>query len=332
MDGALINSAGMIDVVRVASSSPSPEERAALRASLSRPLPEIPPRYFYDDVGSELFERITELSVYYPTRTELAILEQYAPEILAASRPSHIVELGSGAGRKIRLLFNAWGEASKSGACTMLDINELFLRQSLESLATDYPGCRFHGIVGDFVEDIDRLGPPGGRLIVFFAGTIGNLYPEERRAFLRKLAAGMDSTDTFLLGVDLVKDSARLEAAYDDPEGVTAAFNRNMLAVLNRRFGANFEPDAFVHRALYDAENAWIEMRLVAMRASRVHIHALDMDLDLPLGAEIRTEISCKFTQSSLAASAASAGLVITGWYTDPERLFALALLRKEAV
>jgi L-histidine N-alpha-methyltransferase len=304
-------------------------ERAALRRCLARPLPEIPPRYFYDDAGSALFERITELPVYYQTRTEIGILERCSGEIIAAAQPSHIVELGSGAGRKIRLLFDAWGAAARRGACTMLDINELFLRQSIERLSADYPGCRFHGIVGDFVHDLGRLGPPGERIIVFFGGTIGNLYPHERHAFLRELAAGMDGTDSLLLGVDLVKDRARLEAAYDDDEGVTAAFNKNMLSVLNRRFDADFDPDHFRHRAFYDERNAWIEMRLVATRKTRAHIRGIATTLELDDGDEIRTEISCKFTRASLDDAARSAGLAVEGWYTDPEALFALALLRK---
>lgn len=310
--------------------SPSAEERASLRESLTRPLPEVAPRYFYDDVGSALFERITGLQVYYQTRTEIAILERFAPAILAASSPAQIAELGSGAGRKIRLLLDAWlARAGEGGTCTMLDINELFLRQSMERLRGDYPALRFRGVVGDFVRDLDRLGPAGRRLIVFFAGTLGNLYPNERHEFLCQLAGGMDRTDTFLVGVDLVKDRARLEVAYNDPEGVTAAFNRNMLAVLNRRFGADFAPANFAHRAFYDEANAWIEMRLRAMRRARVHIRALELHLDLAEGTEIRTEISCKFTQDSLAASTAAAGLVLAGWYTDPEALFALALLRR---
>lgn len=306
-------------------------ERVALRESLSRPLPEIPPRYFYDDVGSALFERITGLSVYYQTRTEIQILERFSRDILSAARPSHIVELGSGAGRKIRLLVDAWGAGAQRGACTMLDINELFLRESIEHLAADYPGCRFDGIVGDFVHDLGRLGPPGGRLIVFFGGTIGNLYPHERDAFLRELAEGMDATDSFLLGVDLVKDRARLEAAYDDEEGVTAAFNKNMLVVLNRKFDADFEPEHFRHRAFYDERNAWIEMRLVATQKTRAHIRAIAALVELDRGDEIRTEISCKFTRDSISDSARRAGLAIDGWYTDPENLFALALLRKRA-
>jgi len=306
-------------------------ERATLRESLSRTLPEIPPRYFYDDVGSALFERITELPVYYQTRTEIAILERFAGDILAAALPSHIVEIGSGAGRKIRLLFDAWATTPRSGAiCTMLDINELFLTESIERLSTDYPDYQFRAVVGDFVHDLHRLGPPGGRMIVFFGGTIGNLYPNERNVFLKQLADGMDTTDTFLLGVDLVKDTARLEAAYDDVEGVTAAFNKNMLVVLNRRFGGDFNPDHFRHRAFYDVENAWIEMRLVAERATSAKIRDVGATLVFQESDEIRTEISCKFTRETVLASALAAGLTIEGWYSDPENLFALALLRKQ--
>lgn len=318
-----------IDVARTIPLKPSVMECEALRASLRRPVPEIPPSYFYDDLGSELFEQITQLSVYYQTRTEIGILERWAPTIIELANPRHIVELGSGAGRKIRLLFDAWGARRQAGLCTMLDINEHFLRQSIERLESDYPGCRYRGVVGDFTKDLERLGPAGQRLVLFFAGTIGNLYPEERQIFLKSLAATMPAGDALLVGVDLVKDKARLEAAYNDPEGVTAQFNRNMLAVVNRRFGANFVPDHFRHRAFYDSANDWIEMRLTADRAMEVHLGALSMDLSLAAGSEIRTEISCKFTRQSLATAAAGADLAIDGWYSDPEELFALALLRK---
>jgi L-histidine Nalpha-methyltransferase len=183
--------------------------------------------------------------------------------------------------------------------------------------------------VGDFMTDLGRLGPSGERLVVFFAGTVGNLHPHERRSFLGEIAQRLDDSDALLLGVDLVKDPSRLEAAYDDPEGVTAAFNLNVLSVLNQRFGGDFDPAAFRHRAFYDPENAWIEMRLVATRKHGVRLGAIDLGLDFEDGAEIRTELSCKFTRDSLEASAAEAGLTITRWYTDPEDLFALALLRR---
>jgi L-histidine Nalpha-methyltransferase len=308
--------------------APSAAERARLRATLTRPLPEISPVYFYDDVGSELFERITGVDAYYQTRTEIGILEREAGEIMAAARPRRIVELGSGAGRKIRLLLDAW-RAAPGASCTMLDVNASFLDDSIARLRGAYPGLAFRGVVGDFTTDLDRLGPGGGRMTVLFAGTVGNLYPDERRAFFAEIARRMEPSDTLLLGADLIKDPARLEAAYDDPEGVTAAFNKNALRVVNRRFGADFEPESFRHRALYDVERAWIEMRLVAARAMRVHVRAIDLHLDLAEGAEIRTEVSCKFSRASLEAAANGGGLSVARWFTDPEDLFALALLRR---
>ena len=328
MDGTSVEELAFVEVSRL-SMDQMQDERAILRESLLRPLPEVPARYFYDDVGSELFERITTLGVYYQTRTEISILEKFGAAIMAQAAPRHVIELGSGAGRKIRLLLDAWGSSGLDRTCTMLDINELFLRQSITRLGTDYPHIRFRGIVGDFADGFGDLGTAGGRLVVFFAGTMGNFDPPQRRRFLCELARVMDTTDTFLVGVDLVKDAARLEAAYDDPEGVTAAFNINMLSVLNRQFAGNFDPSAFRHRARYDEENEWIEMRLVATRASQVRLERLDVDLKLAEGAEIRTEISCKFTRESLESNAREAGLSVVGWYSDPEALFAVALLRR---
>lgn len=297
---------------------------------LTRPLPEIPPLYFYDDTGSDLFEQITGLPEYYQTRTELDILERHAAAIVTTTRPRRIVELGSGAGRKIRLLLDAWLAAKMGERCTLFDVNELYVAQSLDRLRAAYPDYEFRGVVGDFTKDFCSAGDGGERLTVFFGGTFGNLYPEERTPFFRRLARGMATSDALLLGVDLVKDRARLEAAYNDRQGVTAAFNKNALRALNRRFGADFDPDAFAHRAFYDAQQAWIEMRLRAARTMRVHIRALDLTFELPRGAEIRTEVSCKFTCASLTAAAAEGGLTVSHWYTDPDELFALAVLRKE--
>ena len=302
-------------------------ERALLRTGLSRPLPEIPAQYFYDDRGSELFEQITRLPAYYPTRTEIRILRRHAADILAAAEPAHIAELGSGAGRKIRTLLDAWRPAESGATCTMLDVNASFLSSSVHELSADYPRITFRSALGDFTKDIDRLGPGGCRLTVFFGSTLGNLKPPEQKVFFATLAAQMSVTDTLLVGVDLVKDRARLEAAYNDPEGVTAEFNKNMLRVINRRFGSDFDPDAFEHRAFYDAENAWIEMRLVASRPMLVRIPALELDIDLHKGSELRTEVSCKFTRASL--SSVAGGLSLAGWYTDPDDLFALALFRR---
>lgn len=307
-----------------------------MRAGLLRALPEISPRYLYDDRGSVLFERITQLEVYYQTRTEIGILEQHAQALMAAAQPQHLVELGSGAGRKIRLLLDAWRprprEEAGEATCTMLDVNALFLEDSVRRLQADYPRYAFRGIVGDFTSDLEQLGPGGSRLTVFFAGTVGNLHPAQRREFFRSLAAQMDRSDRLLIGVDLVKNPARLEAAYNDPEGVTAEFNLNALRVLNQRFGGDFDPEAFAHRAFYDSENAWIEMRLVARRPLRVRLSRLDLTLNLAAGVELRTEVSCKFTRESLEASAQDAGLSIDRWVSDPEHLFALALLRRQQV
>lgn len=309
--------------------SPGPEERKKLRAMLARAQREIPPVYFYDDHGSHLFERITTLPEYYPTRTEIAILERQAAAIIAASRPRHIVELGSGAGRKIRLLLDAWRDTGRGESCTMLDVNALFLARSVQQLRSLYPGYTVRGVTGDFTRDLHLLGAGGERLVVFLGGTLGNLYPAERDAFFQGLARIMGPSDALLLGVDLVKDPARIEAAYNDAQGVTAEFNRNALRTLNRRFGADFDVASFAHRAFYDAENAWIEMRLRAERPMRVRISGLDLTLDLARGEEVRTEVSCKFTRASLAASAARGGLAISHFHTDPQELFALALLGK---
>lgn len=328
MDGASAQEPTIVEVSQL-STGRVRDERAVLRESLQRSLPEVPPRYFYDDVGSELFERITELEAYYQTRTEISILEKFGKAIMEQASPRHIVELGSGAGRKIRLLLDAWGTSPMERTCTMLDINELFVRQSIQRLGADYPHVRFRGVVGDFSNGFGDLGLEDGRLVVFFAGTIGNFDPRDRRQFLQDVAGMMNATDTFLVGVDLVKNKARLEAAYDDPEGVTAAFNINMLSVLNRQFEGNFDPTAFRHRALYDEKNAWIEMRLVAQRPVHVRLEKLDLELSLREGEEIRTEISCKFTRASLAKDAHDAGLSIVGWYADPEDLFAVALIRR---
>lgn len=316
----------VVHIARLLSSTASQEEIAALRQSLSQSLPELLPKYFYDDLGSQLFERITELPAYYQTRTEIQILERHAAALMHDVKPQHLMELGSGAGRKIRLLLNSFAGGER---CTMLDINELFLRESLQQLSSDYPQYSFDGLVGDFVDDLDRVSASGSRLTVLFAGTIGNLHPAERHTFLKKLALGMGSDDSFLVGVDLIKNPARLEAAYNDPEGVTAAFNRNMLVVLNSRFGSNFDLRQYQHRAFYDAENAWIEMRLVSLHDQAVELPGLQMKLSLPRGAELRTEVSCKFSRESLTQAAQRAGLRIEHWYCDPQDLFALALLRK---
>ena len=302
------------------------EVRAGL---LRRPLPELPCKYFYDERGSQLFEEITLLPEYYPTRTETAILAAHAAEIVDAVAPRELAELGSGAGRKIRFFLDAMRARRRLESVLLLEINEAYLRDSVCRLQADYPEASVRGVTGDFVSDLGELGPGGDRLLLFLAGTIGNLHPDELAPFFDAAAAVLAPGDGFLVGVDLVKDPARLHAAYNDARGVTAEFNRNILRVLNARLGAGFEPSDFEHRAFYDAERAWIEMRLRALRRVTVRIPAADVTLRFEAGDEIRTELSCKYTRESFTAHLRKSGLVLEQWMTDPENLFASALLRR---
>jgi L-histidine N-alpha-methyltransferase len=325
-------------VARDASAShpaaPGPAAIEELRAGLSRPLPEIPCKHFYDERGSLLFDRITRLPEYYPTRTEEGILEREADRIVRAARCRDLAELGSGAGRKIRLLLDAVRRSGSQGGAglrqvLLMDVSRQVLVESVERLEAEYPEAQVIGLVGDFERDLAKLGPGGERLVLFLAGTVGNLHPASVPSFLRRVAAQMEGGDHFLVGVDLVKAPRVLHAAYNDAEGVTAEFNRNILRVVNRRFGADFEPEAFEHVAFWDPTNGWIEMRLRATRAMRVRLEALGVSLFLGRGEEIRTELSCKYTREGWLARCRATGLAPAGWFTDPEGLFALALLRR---
>jgi L-histidine N-alpha-methyltransferase len=303
---------------------------AEIRDSLRASVPWLPCKYFYDDRGSRLFDAITQLPEYYQTRTEEAILQTSAGDIIRRTRPADVVELGSGMGRKIRMLLDAAVGEGLSGRCSLLDVNEAGLHEAGGRLAAEYPGFDFEGIVGDFTQDLGALSAPvGRRLMVFFAGTIGNLHPDEVPSFLCRVAGRLLRGDAFLVGVDLVKDVSRLEAAYNDSAGVTAEFNLNILRVLNQRLEADFDLGAFEHVAFYDRERAWIEMRLRALRPTQARIPRAGLSLRLARGDEIRTEISCKYTRESLQAKLSGSGLVLSEWYSDPERLFALALLQR---
>lgn len=303
---------------------------AEVREGLSRrPLPELPCKYFYDERGSELFERITGLPEYYPTRTETAILEAHAAEVVDVVAPRELAELGSGAGHKIRLFLDAMRSRRSLESVVLLEISEGYLRDSVDRLQADYPEARVAGIVGDFLHDLPALGPGGGRLLLFLAGTLGNLHPDDVPAFFRAAAAVLAPGDGFLVGVDLVKDPARLHAAYNDSAGVTAEFNLNILRVLNDRLGADLDPAAFEHVAFYDAERQWIEMRLRARRPVVARVPAAGVEIALAAGEEIRTELSCKYTRDSLSSRLAGTGLLLERWTTDPEGLFASALLRR---
>ncbi len=306
---------------------------AEVRAGLSlRPLPTLPCKYFYDDRGSALFEQITRLPEYYQTRTEEILLEHIGEPVMWAMRPRELCELGSGASRKLRRLIEAGRALGTLERCTLLDISANVLAQSVARLERDYPGLRVRGVPGDFLEDLAALGPGGGRLALFLGGTLGNLHPEDEvPTFLRALARQLEPGDAFLVGLDLVKDERRLHAAYNDSAGVTAEFNRNILSVVNARLQADFDPTAFDHVAFYDVERAWIEMRLRAQRDLHVRVPGAGVELTLRRGEEIRTELSCKYTRDSFGARLADTGLVLEAWHTDPDDLFAAALLRRSA-
>jgi L-histidine N-alpha-methyltransferase len=292
--------------------------------------PSLPCKYFYDDRGSDLFERITTLPEYYQTRTEERILEAAAAEVVRRVRPLELLELGSGSGRKVRLLLDAMAREGRLHRCLLLDVNERALCDSLRRLSVDYPGVEMEGVVGDFLRDLGAIGEGEERLVAFFAGTIGNIHPGDVPGFLRSLSARLKAGDGFLLGVDLVKDSRRLEAAYNDAAGVTAEFNLNILRAVNERLGGDFDLSAFEHVAFYDQQSAWIEMRLRAARETTVRVAACGLERRFRKGDEIRTEISCKYTRRSLESKLGGTGLRLERWLSDPEQLFALALLVRE--
>jgi L-histidine Nalpha-methyltransferase len=312
---------------------PDRDERAVMaaevRAGLDSDLPTIPSKYFYDDRGSALFDEITRLPEYYLTRTEERILEDHADDIARRADALELVELGSGMGAKLRRLLGALGRGGRLESCVLFDVNRRALEESLARLAEEYPRIAFSGLVGDFLEDLHALGAAERRLVAFLGSTIGNLHPRQVTPFLARLACTLSPGGALLLGLDLVKDPARLHAAYNDAKGVTARFNRNILSVVNARLGADFDPKAFDHVAFYDAEQSWIEMRLRARRDMRVSVPGAGVEMRLRRGDEIRTEISCKYTRPALDRLAEGTGLAVESWYTDRDALFAVALLRR---
>jgi L-histidine N-alpha-methyltransferase len=301
-----------------------------VRRALTAERPWLPCKYFYDDRGSVLFERITLLPEYYQTRTEEALLARIANDVVARVAPAELVELGSGAGRKIALLLEAMRRGGRPARLVLFDINSLFVDAAARRIAARFPDTDVHGVIGDFTGDLAVLGPGGGRLAVFLAGTIGNIHPDDVPRFLARVARQLEPGDGLLVGLDLVKDVARLEAAYNDAAGVTAEFNRNVLRHINEVLGADFDVEAWEHVAFYDARHAWIEMRLRASADCLVHIPGARLDLAFRAGDEISTEISCKYTRDSFARLLPGTALALDRWYTDDEHLFALALLRRE--
>ncbi len=299
-----------------------------VREGLSCPFKELPPKYFYDERGSELFERITEQPEYYPTRCERAILDARAGEIVAAAMPRTLIELGSGAASKSRLLLDAMRVAGTLEKFVPVDISEEITRRVAAELVDEYPGLAVEGIVCDYETHLERIPRPEGALFAFLGGTIGNFRPGPRRSFLARIATLMYPEDRFLLGTDLVKDRETLEAAYNDAAGVTSEFNKNVLNVLNLELDADFDLDAFEHVAFWDADNEWIDIRLRALSEQFVDLRELDMRAHFSRNEEMRTEISTKFTRERIEASYADAGLELVEWWTDPDELYALSLAR----
>ncbi|MFE6821365.1 L-histidine N(alpha)-methyltransferase [Streptomyces sp. NPDC057690] len=312
---------------RITRTLPEDATDAALRADVQRGLTgtpkTLPPKWFYDAHGSELFEQITELPEYYPTRAEREILVDRAGEIAAAAGARTLVELGSGSSEKTRYLIDA---LTGLDTYVPVDVSESALTQAGQALIAERPGLNVHALIADFTAALALPDTPGPRLVAFLGGTIGNLLPAERALFLASVRALLAPGDALLLGTDLVKDERVLVRAYDDAAGVTAAFNKNVLAVVNRELGADFDPAAFGHVALWDAGNEWIEMRLRSRTAQTVKVPALDLAVDFEAGEELRTEVSAKFREEGVRTELAAAGMELTHWWTDAEGRFALSL------
>ncbi len=311
-----------------------------VREGLSRTPKVLPPKYFYDARGSRLFDEITGLDEYYPTRAETAILEACADELLGAVRPAELIEIGSGSSKKTRLLLRAL-RGVDGERYVPLDVSADALEAAVHRLQADFPWLAIRGLVGEFEHGLSALAAPAAlpgargradaprrRLVCFLGSTIGNLEPGERLDFLRGVRRMLREGDGFLLGVDLVKDPRVLEAAYDDARGVTAAFNKNLLRVLNRELDGDLDESAFRHVAFYDRERARIEMHLEATRAHGAHLRAIGLEARFAAGERMRTEISCKFERAGVERELARADLELELWRTDPEERFALVLAR----
>jgi L-histidine Nalpha-methyltransferase len=304
--------------------------RAALeddvRSGLTATPKSIPPVWFYDEEGSRLFEAITALPEYYPTRVERLLLTRHAPAIAQRAAADTLVELGAGACDKTRVLLDGMQAQGPLARYLPFDVSDEFLRAAAVGLVEDYPGLQIHAVVGDFHQHLDRIPRTGRRLVAFLGGTVGNLDPAARRRFLFDLNCTMAAHDHLLLGTDLVKDPARIVAAYDDAAGVTAAFNRNVLLVLNRELGARFDVRRFEHVARWNDEQQWIEMRLRSTCDQTVPVEQLDLDLDFVEGEDILTEISAKFTPEGIERELLAADFVIDGMWGAEEGEFMLTL------
>jgi L-histidine N-alpha-methyltransferase len=299
---------------------------ADVRAGLTAVPKTLPPKWFYDARGSVLFDEITRLPEYYPTRREREILSAHAADVAAATGADTLIELGSGTSEKTRLLLDALRDAGTLRRFVPFDVDESVLTMASKAVEEEYPGVEVHAVVGDFEHHLPLLPTGGRRLVAFLGGTIGNLLPAERAAFLRVLASTLAPGDALLLGTDLVKDRARLQAAYDDSAGVTADFNLNVLRVVNRELDGDADVSAFAHVAVWNAADEWIEMRLRSLRAQSVSLRALGLVVDFAQGEEVRTEISAKFREEGVRSELAAAGLDLQHWWTDAAGDFGVSL------
>lgn len=304
-----------------------PEEvRVGLTASPKR----LAPKYFYDEAGSLLFEKITELPEYYPTRAERDLLQEISTELMAELRPQQVVELGSGSSYKTRQLLSAPSAPEHLETYVPFDVSESIVQEAAEELVVEYPYLSVHGVIGDFGRHLAQIpAATGRRLVLFLGGTIGNLDPIERVVFLRQVSESLGPEDRLLIGMDLVKDVSTIEAAYNDSAGVTAAFNRNMLHFLNRSLSGDFNPEAFEHRCFFNQTESRIEMHLVPKTPQIVTLADLDMSVTFTPDDSLWTECSYKFTEDSLTKMLTDSGLSLEHFYTndDPTRLFGLALV-----
>ncbi len=300
--------------------------RADVRAGLTSTPKALAPKYFYDGRGSELFEEITRLPEYYQTRAEASILTARAAEIADLTKARSLVELGSGSSEKTHLLLRALRDVGSLDSYVPVDVSADAIEWAMPTLVAEHPGLEVHGVVADFERHLDRLPTDGPRLVAFLGGTIGNFAPAHRAAFLASIGSILAPGEALLLGTDLVKDPQRLVRAYDDAAGVTAQFDLNVLRVINRELDADFDVDRFEHLAVWDAENEWIEMRLRSLDDQQVDVRSLDLRVDFAAGEEMRTEISAKFREETVAAELTAAGLHLAGWWTDEPGDFALSL------
>lgn len=289
----------------------------------------LPPKYFYDDLGSRLFDAICDTPEYYQTRTEQALLEGVVDDIVGAVRPTDVVELGSGAARKTRTVLDAIARNGESARYVPLDVSESMLRRSAASLLADYEWLTVHGVVGDYDRHLECIPPGDRRLYMFLGSTIGNFTEIEAVRFLSTLGRGMEPGDRLLLGVDLVKEKSLLDAAYNDAAGITARFNKNVLAVLDRELDATFDLEAFEHRAFFDADKSRVEMHLVSLSPQQVEVRKLGLPIAFERGETILTEISRKFSRASTTRLLEAAGLRLEAWYTPENDWFGLAVAQR---